>query len=87
MNAVLVVIQFLVLAFRASSRPASWVTAFALTALVHGWWLAKGIEYQRAPDGSGFGMPDALMMLVSPLPIALIAFGIDSALRWRATSD
>ena len=64
-NALAVAIPFLVLAFRSSSRVASWVIAFALTAMVHGWWLSKGIAYQQSPDGSGVDMSGAFLMMAS----------------------
>ncbi|MFM5894051.1 MAG: hypothetical protein ACKOQM_06410 [Novosphingobium sp.] len=84
MNAVLVTIPFFVLALRSFSHRASWVTTFALTALIHGWWMSKGIAYQQASDGSGIDMSGALLMLVSPLPIALFAFALDSAIQRHA---
>jgi hypothetical protein len=48
-----------------------------VTAALHWWWLAKGIAYQQAPDGSGVDMFGAFIMLVSPLPIAALAIALD----------
>ena len=73
MNAVIVAIPFIVLNGRRSAHALPWLTALALTIGLHWWWLAKGIAYQRAPDGSGVDMFGALVMLVSPVPITLLA--------------
>ena len=82
-NAGLVSIPFLILAARSSTRLVPWVMTFLVTVALHWWWLAKGIAYQKAPDGSGVDMFGALVMLISPLPLAALAIGLDLALRRR----
>ena len=77
MNAALVSIPFLVLATRRSGRLLPWLMTLVVTAALHWWWLAKGIAYQQAPDGSGVDMFGALIMLVSPLPITALAIALD----------
>jgi hypothetical protein len=80
-NAVLVSVPFIALAYRGSRRLAPWLLGFALTAAL--WWhaLQKGIAFQRAPDGSGVDMDLAFMMLLSPAFIAAASVGVDEALR------
>ena len=73
MQTAIVAIPFIVLTGRRSAHPLPWLTALALTIGLHGWWLAKGIAYQRAPDGSGVDMFGALIMLLSPIPITLLS--------------
>ncbi|WP_374944864.1 hypothetical protein [Sphingomonas sp.] len=86
MNSVLTAIPFLALALRASKRFAPWAFALTSTVALRWWWLAKGIAYQKAPDGSGVDMFGALIMLLSPFAITAVAFAIDRIV-WRRTSD
>ena len=84
MNAVFVAIPFLLLAKRSSTRVLPWLLAFVVTGLLRWWYLSMGIEYQRASDGSGVPMLEALIMLVSPLPISLLALATDNVLQRQA---
>ena len=84
MNTVLVAIPFLLLARRSSARALPWLLAIAVTAWVRWWYLASGIEYQRAPDGSGVPMFEAMITLISPLPISALALVSDNLLRRHA---
>jgi hypothetical protein len=83
MNAVLVAIPFLLLAARSTARLLPWLVILFLTLALHWWWLAKGIAYQRSPDGSGVDMLGALIMLFSPLPLAGLAMMLDLPLKRR----
>jgi hypothetical protein len=85
MNAALAAIPFLLLARRSSARALPWLLAWAVTACLHWWWLSKGIAYQKSPDGSGVPMFEALMMLISPLPIGALALGADHLLERRSS--
>jgi len=69
------------LAARRSGRLLPWLITFAVTAALHWWWLAKGIAYQRAPDGSGVDMLGAFIMLVSPLPLTALAMALDLRIK------
>ena len=82
-NAALVSVPFLLLAYRGSKRFIPWLAGMSLTLWL--WWhaLQKGVAYQRAPDGSGVDMALALLMLVSPAIIGVICVAIDEALRRR----
>jgi ABC-type transport system involved in cytochrome c biogenesis permease subunit len=87
MNTALVAIPFLLLAKRSSGRVVPWLLAIAATAWVHWWYLSMGIDYQRAPDGSGVPMFEALVVLLSPLPISLLALIADNILRRRSNAQ
>lgn len=87
MNAVLVAIPFLALALRPSRRVLPWAVAFVFTAALRWWWLAKGIAYQRAPDGSGVDMFGALLMLLSPFAIMAVALAVDRIERRRVAGS
>jgi hypothetical protein len=80
-NTVLVAIPFLLLAKRSSARLLPWLLAVAVTGWVRWWYLSKGIDYQRAPDGSGVPMFEALLMFISPLPISVLALVTNNILR------
>ncbi|MFC3581920.1 hypothetical protein [Sphingomonas hylomeconis] len=84
MNMVLVAIPFLALALRSSKRLAPWAFALAATVGLRWWWLAKGIAYQRGPDGSGVDMFGALLMLLSPFAITAVALVIDRIVQRRS---
>jgi hypothetical protein len=81
MNTLLVAIPFLLLAKRSSARALPWLLAIAVTGWVRWWYLSMGIDYQRAPDGSGVPMFEAMTMLISPLPISAAALVSDNILR------
>ncbi|WP_242122015.1 hypothetical protein [Sphingomonas lacusdianchii] len=76
-NAVLTAFPFLYLALRSSTRLLPWLLGLTLTLAANGWWLAKGIAYQRAPDGSGVDMFGALLMLLSPFIVTAIVAVLD----------
>ena len=81
LNAALAAIPFVYLAFRPRRLP--WLAAVAATAAVHGWWLAKGIAYQRAPDGTGVPILGAVLMLLSPFAIFLLAGALNLSMSRR----
>lgn len=84
MNTLLVAVPFLLLAKRSSARALPWLVALAVTGWVRWWYLSMGIEYQKAPDGSGVPMFEAMVMLISPLPISALAVVTDNILRRQA---
>ena len=84
LNTVHIAIPFLLLAKRSSARALPWLLAIAATAWLRWWYLSLGIEYQRAPDGSGVPMFEALILLVAPLPISALALITDNILRRQA---
>lgn len=81
LNAALTAVPFLYLAFR--PRRLLWLIALCATVTVHGWWLAKGIAYQRAPDGTGVPMFGVLLMLFSPFAILLFTGALNGAMSRR----
>ena len=83
MNAARVSIPFLLLAARSSARLVPWLIVLSATVALHWWWLGRGIGYHQAPDGSGVDMFGALVMLVSPLPLAALAVALDVAIKRR----
>jgi hypothetical protein len=84
MNTLLAAIPFLLLAKRFSTRALPWLLAIAVTGWLHWWYLSMGIEYQRDPDASGVPILEALIMLISPLPISALALITDNIMRRQA---
>ncbi len=84
MNAALTAIPFVLLAKRFSTRILPWLLATLLTGWVHWWFLSMSIAYQRAPDGSGVPMFEAMVFMLSPLPISVLVLLADKLL-WRRT--
>jgi hypothetical protein len=85
LNAALTAIPFLYLAFR--RRILLWLVAILATVAVHGWWLAKGITYQMAPDGTGVPMFGVLLMLLSPFAILLLTGALNIAMSRRGNGS
>ncbi|OWK30800.1 hypothetical protein [Sphingomonas mucosissima] len=71
-NAVLTAFPFFYLAVRNSVRALPWLLGIMLTLAATGWWLSKGIAYQKAPDGSGVDMFGAMIMFLAPFAITAI---------------
>lgn len=81
-NSVITAAPFVLLACRRSLNILPWLIAITLTAALNWWWISKGIDYQRAPDGSGVDFAGAFMMFASPIPIAAISLGVDALIEW-----
>lgn len=83
-NAVLTAVPFLYLALlQRSRRLVPWTVGLSLTLAANWWWLAKGIAYQKAPDGSGVDMLGAMLMLLSPFVITAIVAALDRSAAQR----
>ena len=75
-NGVLVALPFAYLALCGCTRSFPWLLGLTLTLAVRWWWLADGIAYQRAPDGSGANIGGAMLMLLSPFVITAIVAAV-----------
>jgi hypothetical protein len=75
---------FVALALAGIKSAWPWLAGLALTLSFWGYVLYEGVSYQWHPDGSGANIGLGLLVLVSPVPIALICFAVHLAeRRWR----
>lgn len=86
MNAVLTAIPFLFLAFLRPRR-LPWLIAIGATVVVRGGWLAQGIAYQMAPDGTGVPIFGAVLLLFSPFAILILAGVVNGVMARRETAS
>ena len=84
-RAALTAIPFLYLALRPRRLP--WFVAAAAAAAVHGWWLATGIAYRMGHQGGGVPVLGAVLMLLSPFAILVLAGALDVAASRRANGS
>lgn len=83
-NAVLVAIPYLGLAFAGAKRLLPWIVGLAMTLSLWGYALYSGVSYQWNPDGSGANIGLGLMLLASPFVISPIVLGVYALQRRRS---
>lgn len=85
-NALLTALPFLMLSARSKQHITSWIAGIIPSVGLAWWWLQKGINYQRSPDGSGVDLGGAMIMLFAPFAITGICLVIDQWLREKGSS-